>query len=206
VHTLDSNKASFIVPSANTTFSSDTNFTNNGGRLVDYSNSSMMSGTNGTATGFGNGLASIGDVNGDGYNDIGVGISALNRQDTSAQTVGQGTVLVLFGGPGGLQSHTSSTFTGAIQPSRTASCYISPGVGTTVSTCNPALLYVPEPTNSIRNGAYERSFLSPFSYVATSAASNESLGTFLFGVPGRDSLDTLPSQRILQGGAFYVLP
>lgn len=177
-----------------------------GGRYIDYSTSSMLNGTNGTAAGFGNGLSALGDVNGDGFNDIGVGISALARKDTSSQTPNQGSVLVLFGGTTGLQSHTSNTYLTAIEPARVATCYIAPVAGTTTSTCNPTLLYLPEPTNSIRNGAYEKTFLSPFAQLSTSATANESLGTFLIGVPGRDSLDTVPTSRILQGGAFYVLP
>jgi len=197
---------SFENPANSASFATDTTFTGNGGRLINYATSTMLAGTNGTLMGFGNGLASIGDVNGDGYSDIGISISSLPRQSTSSQTLNQGTVLVLFGGPGGLQSHTSSTFTTAIAPSQTASCYISPTGSSPTSVCNPQLLFVPEPTNSLRDGAYELSYLSPFAAVSTAASTNESLGTFLFGVPGRDSLDTIPTQRILQGGAFYVLP
>jgi hypothetical protein len=196
VHTVDSSK---------TVFESYT-VSANGGRVIDYSSSAMMTGTNGATTLFGTGVASIGDVNGDKYSDVGIAISKLNRKDTASQTVAQGTILVLFGGPTGLQSHTNAAFTSALEPSRTASCYILPGASPPSSICNPALLYVPQSTNSLRNGAYERTSLTPYSFVSTTSATNENLGTFLIGIPGRDSLDTLPSNRILQGGAFYVLP
>ena len=182
-----------------------TNAPIDGIRLIDYSSSAMLSGTSGTATEFGMSVSSVGDVNGDGYNDIAVAISKLNRNDTASVTSNQGSILMLFGGAQGVQSHTSSAYSSVTEPSRTALCYVSPSGSSAVSICNPNLLYLPEPTNSIRNGAYERTSLSPYSFVGTGSV-NEGLGTFLIGIPGRDSLDTDPTQRILQGGAFYVLP
>ena len=180
--------------------------TADGGRVINYATSSMLTGTNGTTTLFGSGLASLGDVNGDGYGDIGIGIAKLNRKDNSSSTLAQGSVLVIFGSPTGLQSHTSSTYLSAIEPSRTASCYIAPGGAIGQSICNPTLLYLPQLTNSIRNGTYERASLLSNSFIETSSVINEGMGTFIMGSPGRDSLEDLPTQRILQGGAFYVLP
>ncbi|MBC7397037.1 MAG: FG-GAP repeat protein [Bdellovibrionales bacterium] len=201
VHSIDSNKENF-----ETYDTSNPTALNDGARKVDYSGSAMLSTTNGNATMFGSGVSSIGDINGDGYADVAISISKLNRQDTSSQSIAQGAILVLFGGKTGLQSHSNAALTSIIEPAKVASCFVLPVGALPTSTCNPTLLYTPQAANSIRDGSYERSFISPYSAVDVGPTSNEGLGTFLIGIPGKDSLDTLPNKRILQGGAFYELP
>lgn len=179
--------------------------TANGGRTIDYTGSNMLSGMSGSGAGFGDGIADIGDINGDGFGDVAIGISKLTRKEVSSQILSQGGILVLFGGKDGLQAHAAGGFTTEIEPIRDAFCYTKPGLTQIESVCNPTLVFLPQSTNSIRNGAYERAYLGVHSKL-NFGAQNENLGSFLIGTPGRDSLETLSSERILNGGAFYVLP
>ncbi|MBS1959193.1 MAG: hypothetical protein JST80_06980 [Bdellovibrionales bacterium] len=179
--------------------------TADGGRTIDYSASNMMAGLSGSSVGFGTEIADLGDLNGDGYGDVGIGMTRLTRTDINTQRISQGAVLILFGNTTGLQSHVDASLTTSINPVRNALCYTSPTGNAISSTCYPTLLYLPQSTNSIRDGAYERIYLGPYSRLNFGSL-NENLGSFLIGVPGRDSLDALTSDRILNGGAFYVLP
>lgn len=184
---------------------SSVNDTANGGRTIDYSTSNMMNGFGGVDAGFGETIADVGDINGDGFGDVAIGMSRLTRKEISTQFDGQGAIVVLFGSPNGLQSHSGTSFTTALDPSRDAFCFTRPGASVISSICNPTLLYLPQPTNSTRNGAAERIFLSRDSRLNFGAL-NENLGSFIMGVPGRDTLESLNSDRILNGGAFYALP
>ena len=185
-----------------------------GGRVINYSSSALITQSTGvvstgasagTNNGFGIGITSIGDVNGDGFSDVAIGITKLDNRQTSTTVTAQGAALILFGGTNGFQSHSDSNFLTAITPSTTAFCYNLPGGSGISSVCNPTLLFLPQPTNSSRNGAFERFYINPYSFVNFGSI-NSNLGTFLLGAPGRDSLQTDPTQRILSGGAFYVLP
>ena len=183
-----------------------------GARTINYTSSLLMTGLNTAANlygGFGNGISSIGDINGDGYADLAVAITRAPRNDQNTQTVANGAILVLFGGPNGFQTHTDLSTTQPLEPSRNPLCYVSPNAttGLPASTCYPALIYPPQPDANtfLRNGAYERSYLSPSAFI-NFGSTNDNLGSFIFGVPGRDSLDTATGNRILNGGAFYVLP
>ena len=199
-------------PVQTSNFGSNTT-TLDGGRVIDYSGTVMVGGAAGSTIGFANGMASVGDLNGDGYMDLAVNMSALQRSDIGIPvTLSQGAILLLFGGPTGIQSHTAGAV--IIEPSRTSSCYLN-GPNPSDSVCYPSLMYMPtvkpvaatQTTTAIpnRDGAYERSYLSPYSSMNFSTI-NEGLGTMIMGAPGKDSLESNPSSRILQGGAFYVGP
>jgi hypothetical protein len=193
-----------------------TQFFDRGGRSMDYSLSTF---TNGTAIAnqfFGSGMSKVGDLNGDGYQDIGINIAGLTRKEVNANYSQQGGVLILFGGASGFQTHISGTST-LMEPSQAADCYVKPVGQALVNYCNPTLLFAPQPASSVRAGKYEYTFLSPFSVVQTGlkdglgvcqvGSANECLGSFLLGVPGRDSVETqVGSTSILNGGAFYVVP
>jgi hypothetical protein len=170
-----------------------------GGREINYQSTDMVFGANGDGAniGFGTTMANAGDLNSDGKIDVAVSMSLARRAEPSLPINGQGSVLMLFGGSSGLQSHTTTV----IPPSRQASCYYTGSD----SVCNPALVYLPQATGSIRNGSYERAFLSPYSWMDYKNW-NEGLGAILIGAPGKDSMESSESERILQGGAFYVGP
>jgi hypothetical protein len=197
--------------------SANTNFGNFGGRILNYSNSLFIGGASGSTIGFGEGLSTLGDVNGDGYEDIAINISRLSRIELSTTFSSQGGMLLLFGGKYGLQTQVNATT--LIEPSKNADCYIKKDMiqNTLVSICNPALLFAPQPSSSVRQGVHERSYLPPFSRISTGNldatgkcvslnSPNECLGTFLFGVPGRDSVVTPPTKPVLNGGVFYEIP
>jgi hypothetical protein len=171
-----------------------------GGREINYQATDMVYGANsdGANIGFGTTMANVGDMNNDGKIDVAVSISLARRPEPSLPISGQGTVLLLFGGTSGLQTHSG---TAVIAPSRQASCYYN-GLQ---SVCNPELVYLQHATSSIRNGAYERTYLSPYSWMDFKNL-NEGLGAFLIGAPGKDSMENSDADRILQGGAFYVGP
>lgn len=175
----------------------------NGGREINYTSSVMVSAATGASLGFGVGMSKAGDLNGDGFQDIAIGMTSLPRRDINTSTPAQGAILLMFGGSTGAQSHSSGA--NVIEPSRSANCYLKPNMSTIDSICNPSLVYLPQATNSIRDGAYERSFISPYALMNFGNI-NEGLGSILMGVPGKDSLDQLMINRILQGGAFYVGP
>jgi hypothetical protein len=170
-----------------------------GGREINYQSTDMVFGANGDGAniGFGTTMANAGDLNSDGKIDVAVSMSLARRAEPSLPINGQGSVLMLFGGSSGVQSHTTTV----IPPSRQASCYYTGSD----SVCNPALVYLPQATGSIRNGSYERAFLSPYSWMDYKNW-NEGLGAILIGAPGKDSMESSESERILQGGAFYVGP
>gem|GEM_PF-2559439 len=187
--------------------SCQTNLTNDpaqGYQVIDYSSSNTFSQAN---VDFGASIADIGDANGDGYGDVAISVGKLTRPGTPATSSGQqGAILVLFGGasgsnPAGLQAFNGST---VIEPSRNSSCYRSYDGGTPTSICNPTLLFAPEPSSD-RDGSGEYIYLTRDSHL-NFGTQNENLGSFLFGVPLRDTQETNPSDRILRGGAFYVLP
>ena len=180
-------------------FGSHTNPTD-GGREINYQATDMVYGANsdGANIGFGTSMANVGDLNNDNKVDVAVSISLARRAEPSLPINGQGAVLLLFGGTSGLQTHSG---TAVIAPSRQASCYYTGSQ----SVCNPALVYLPQATSSIRNGAYERTYLSPYSWMDFKTL-NEGLGAFLIGAPGKDSMENSDADRILQGGAFYVGP
>ena len=182
-----------------------------GGQIVNYGASNMLAGTNGINAGFGDGMADVGDINGDGYADVMVSVSQLTRKG-SIQAPGQGAALMLFGSKNGLQSLTNSV---PIEPIQNANCFISFDGTSAVSACNPTLIYAPQPnpastttcnvTPVARTGTNDMLFVSKSSHLDFGAA-NENLGTFLIGIPKRDTTEYCPSDRILTGGAFYVLP
>lgn len=204
-----------ILPTASFT---EAPFLARGGRMINYSGATFLSGLSGSQAGFGDGISSIGDYNGDGADDIAVNISRMNRIESSSTVLSQGGLLLLFGKVGsGLQALNSTN--APLPPAMTADCFIRPSTGTTgalESICNPTLFYAPQPANSLRRGAYEFTFLSPQATISTGTRSgtacqmtlspNDCLGTFVFGVPGRDSVEPPPNRPILQGGAFYVAP
>jgi hypothetical protein len=175
-----------------------------GARIVDYSNSQMLTGDTGANLAFGYGITDTGDLNGDGFNDVVINVGKMNRVDPNSVTSYQGGALVLFGGASGLQTHTTGVAQ-AIEPVRNAISYDVPGLSVITNVANPILMFAPQSTNSIRNGTDERSFIGINSAVNFGSAGN-GLGYFMLGIPGRDSLDTDPNSRILNGGAFYVLP
>jgi hypothetical protein len=179
--------------------------TANGGRTIDYTPANMMNGASGAAVGFAQSIADVGDINGDGFADVAIGMSRLTRKEISTQFDNQGGVLVWFGASNGFQTHAGTSFTTPLDPSRDAFCFTRPSGSVIASICNPTLVYLPQPTNSIRNGTSERLYLSSDSRLRF-GNQNENLGSFLLGVPGRDTLESLNSDRILNGGAFYVLP
>jgi hypothetical protein len=172
-----------------------------GYQKVNYANSNIFTGS----IGFGASLASIGDVNGDGFNDVAMSITTITKPGTPNTSTGQqGAVMVVFGGDkarNGLQTVNGST---TIEPAVNSACYLSSNGATTTSVCNPTLLFAPQPS-ALRDGAGERTYLSRDSKV-NFGVQNENLSSFLFGVPLRDSRETNSADRILRGGAFYVLP
>ncbi len=206
-----------LLPAAGASFT-DPAYQALGGRRVNYLGSNFLSGMTGSQAGFGEGMSNLGDFNGDGTDDIAVNISRLNRIESSSTITSQGGLLLLFGKMNsGLQVLNSSNI--ALPPAMSADCFVRPVSGTSgplESVCNPTLFFAPQPSTSLRQGAHEYSFLSPYSHVATGTRSgatcqtalspNDCLGTFVFGVPGRDSIETQPNRPILQGGAFYVAP
>ncbi len=219
----------FVVPFlqnattyANTGFAypGETDFVTFKGRSENYNSSMFLSGSlTGADVGFGETIANLGDVNADGFEDIGVNVSKLNRNETNTSFPQQGAILVLFGSHDGLQTRNAGN--SLINPVTNADCYLKKGMVNSieriVSVCNPTLLFAPQPAGSIRQGAYEMSFLSPFSRISTGTRNvstgacmapnspNECLGSFLFGTSGRDGPGGSGS-NILQGGGFYYVP
>lgn len=179
-----------------------TNDTAQGYKKINYSASNVLS----SETLFGASLVPIGDVNGDGYADLGVGLGNVTKPGTPNTSAGrQGGILVLFGSEkstGGLQSHSSGI---VIEPSQNAACYRKPNGAAIDSICSPTLIFAPQPSAS-RDGAAESIYFSRDSILHFGTTQNEGLGSFLFGVPLRDTKETNAADRILRGGAFYVLP
>jgi hypothetical protein len=203
----------FILP-AGTGFD-----TYHGRASTSYSNLLFLNGSSaGTGAGFGESIAAIGDVNADGFQDVGINVSRLNRRETNTSFTQQGAILILFGSHAGLQVNNSSGV--PLNPVANADCFLKKGtvggIDRIISTCNPTLLFAPQPATSARQGAYEMTFLSPFSRISTGTRNisngacltpnspNECLGSFLFGVPGRDGPGS--GTNILQGGGFYYVP
>lgn len=185
-----------------------------GGRNLDYSASTFLAGVSGADAGMGYGSAELGDLNADGFDDIGINFFRLNRIETNQVIPSQGGALILFGGESGLQTHNGSV---QLNPDPKAECYQRVVSNAPKSICNPLLYFAPQPASSARRGAYELSFLTQYSRIKTGSVSptgvcqlssspNECLGSFLFGVPGRDSIEIAPNRPILQGGVFYVVP
>jgi hypothetical protein len=212
------NGGSVVMPATATTGNAlivdGTRFSNLGGRTLNYSTANFLNGVSGATAGMGDGSASLGDLNGDGFEDVGINFSKLNRVETNELILSQGGALILFGGETGLQTHNGSV---QLSPSAKAECYQKSVNNAPKSVCNPLLYYAPQPAGSLRKGSYEFSFLSPHSRVSTGNVSatgaclldsspNQCLGSFLFGVPGRDSIETPPTRPVLQGGVFYVVP
>jgi len=167
---------------------------------INYANSNALNGT----VGFGGGVADIGDANGDTYEDVAISMTSLTKPGTPSTSSGhQGGLLILFGGPSGLQTLSSDGST-IIEPAQNSSCYRMKDGGSINSICNPTLLFASEPSAD-RDGSAEGIYLSRDSYL-NFGTQNENLGSFLFGVPLRDTRETDSSDRILRGGAFYVLP
>jgi hypothetical protein len=194
-------------------------FTTYKGRSLNYSSLLFLNGSaSGTGAGFGESIASIGDVNSDGFQDVGINVSKLNRNETNTSYTQQGAIMILFGGHDGLQTNNSGG--SILNPVMNADCFLRKGtvsgIERIVSACNPTLLFAPQPASSLRQGAYEMTFLSPFSRISTgsrnistgacvtSNSPNECLGSFLFGVPGRDG--PVSGTNILQGGGFFYVP
>jgi hypothetical protein len=187
-----------------------------GGRINDYK--SMLVPLLPPNARFGLSSAFIGDMNSDGFADIGVNVASMHRRESSTTYDYQGGIMVLFGGSKGLQTHRQSNNL-LITPKKEADCYLVKKQNQVSSVCDPQIIYAPQPSLSASQGqgAYEYTYLSPFSYLSTGALNssgcailnsrNECLGSFLFGVPGRDGpLPPANLSRILQGGAFYVQP
>jgi hypothetical protein len=190
---------------------------------INFSTTNAFGGASvkGTTIGFGDGIVDAGDLNGDGWGDVVINISKLDRRD-GTQSVGQGAYLILFGSKYGLRVSDANGNT--VDPIKNAPCYVSrrdqvpinsPTAGGTLipessSVCYPTLFYLPQPrdrTNPstfLRNGALERSFLSQFSGIPSSPALLEGLDTIILGSPGRDTPDLDPKTRMLQSGVFYV--
>lgn len=195
-----------------------------GGKTIDYSSSDFLSGhSTGLDSGFGSSLVNLGDLNGDDYEDLGMNLFRMNKKETSRSYLYQGGVLVIFGGRMGAQTHqTESGVTTQLEPKADAECFLRQevidGQPRRITRCNPTLVFAPQPAGSTRMGQYEYSSLTKFSVLETGVrdsttrvcqpgSSNECLGSWIFGVPGRDSTETTPGAKpILQGGAFYVLP
>ncbi|MBU6154550.1 MAG: FG-GAP repeat protein, partial [Bdellovibrionales bacterium] len=203
-------------------FDPNLNFYKMGGRLNHYSSLGFLAPQSPSDARFGLNSAYLGDLNADGYADIGINIASMHRKENSATFDYQGAVLTLFGGEKGLQTHRETTGL-LITPKKDAdaSCYLVKKSGSSpISVCDPQLLFAPQPSlvNSPAQGAYEYMYLNQFSHLSTGANSqtgtcsisdsrNECIGSFLYGVPGRDSPSTSNNlSRILQGGAFYVQP
>jgi hypothetical protein len=182
--------------------------------------------------GFGTQVIDAGDLNGDGFDDLMVNVAGLRRDDSTPVT-DQGAYLVIFGGDIGETGSSVSglrykdTSSGTLIPpsanASTASCYTKPdatGAGSPRSICNPILYFLPQlytpsnPAAFVRNGKYERTYLSPFSLLNPSVPEdlNENESAFsnlsvpLLGSPGRDGLELNSSTRILKGGVLYVVP
>ena len=188
-----------------------------GGRINDYSGS--LQPLSPQSARFGISSALLGDLNSDGFMDIGINVASMHRRESSSTYDYQGGIMIFFGGSKGLQTHRESNKI-LLNPKKEADCYlVKKQSGLVTSVCDPQLLFAPQPSLSISEGqgAYELTYLNPYSYLSTGSVGgggcsipnsrNECLGSFLFGVPGRDG--PLPSgnlSRILQGGAFYVQP
>jgi hypothetical protein len=191
-----------------------------GGRINNYKEQFFLSPMSPSDGRFGFSSSFLGDLNADGYGDIGINVASVHRKENSSTYLYQGGVLVLFGGASGLQTHRDSTSL-LISPRKDSDspCYLVKK-SSLVSVCDPQLLFSPQPSlaNSPGQGAYEFMYLNPFSHLSTGTnpitgvcsvtnSRNECLGSFIFGVPGRDSPPTTNNlSRILQGGAFYVQP
>ncbi len=177
-----------------------------GAGVIDYSSSPLVTGA-AYDVGFGVGAVAAGDINGDGFADYAVSFSKLPLSTTlsSQPIVEAGAVEFLFGSSHGLQFKTNNAPT---LPSQTASCYQNDISGQT--TCNPTLVYLPSSSGTVpgsgRYGAYDRVFLSPYSYLDFSGIGKGMSSSLLIGSPGRDTTNALVSQRILNAGVFYVLP
>jgi hypothetical protein len=191
-----------------------------GGRINNYKGQDFLSPLSPSDGRFGFSSSFLGDLNADGYGDIGINIASVHRKENSSTYLYQGGILVLFGGASGLQTHRESTSL-LVSPRRDSDsqCYLVKK-SSLVSVCDPQLLFSPQPSlsHSSGQGAYEYMYLSPYSHLSTGAnpttgvcsvanSRNECLGSFIFGVPGRDSPPpTNNLSRILQGGVFYVQP
>lgn len=199
-------------------------FTGMGGKTIDYSGSDFLSGhTSGWDSGFGNSVVNLQDVNGDGYEDIGVNLYRMNKKEVSRSYSYHGGVLVISGGRSGAQTHqTEAGVLAQVEPKSDADCYMLQemisGQPRRVTRCNPALIFAPQPSGSSRMGQYEYSSLNKFAVIGTgnrdsstnacqAGSPNDCLGSWILGVPGRDSRESVVNAKpILQGGAFYVLP
>jgi hypothetical protein len=172
-----------------------------GYQKVSYAAANVFAGN----VGFGGTVANIGDVNGDGFADIALSLTSMTRPGTPNTSTGaQGGVMVVFGADKarfGLQTLTGST---VIEPALNSACYLKSNGATTVSVCSPSLLFAPQP-DATRDGSGDSIYLSRDSKL-NFGLQNEGLGSFLFGVPMRDTRETSSANRILRGGAFYVLP
>lgn len=187
-----------------------------GAQNIDYSTSNLMLGHSDQYTPydpvFAGSLVSPFDMNGDGFGDLVIGVTKLNRKGPGTITPAQGGMIVLFGGQKGLQAYNGNTL---IEPSTDALCYKERGKSEI--SCNPTLVYLPQPSNSTRKGAYERLYISPFAGFRSTASSFNNLGSILLGAPYRDTTEDLVSgptgsmadsretQRILNSGVFYIL-
>ena len=190
---------------------------------INFSTTNAFGGASlkGTTIGFGDGIVDAGDLNGDGWGDVVINVSKLDRRDGN-QSVGQGGYLILFGSKYGLRVADANGNT--VDPIKNAPCYVSrrdqiplsfpTGGGSLIpessSVCYPTLFFLPQPMDRsnpstfLRNGTLERTFLSQFSGIQSSSALLEGLDTVILGSPGRDTPDLDPKTRMLQSGVFYV--
>ncbi len=211
------------LPGSLTAFNPSLDFFRFGGRVNSYNNTTLLNPLNPTDARFGTTIANLGDLNADGYADIGINLASIHRKETSSTYNYQGGIMVVFGGEKGLQTHReSSNLLMTPKKESEAPCYSVKRSTSAmpISVCDPQVIFAPQPvlTNSIGQGAYEFMYLNPYSQMSTGAnpltgacsvnnSRNECLGSFVFGVPGRDSPPTNSNlSRILQGGVFYVQP
>ncbi len=177
-------------------------------REVNYSSSLMLQNKSGAAlTGaavlFARSMGPVGDLNGDGYQDLAVAIPKLTRKESSfSESVDeQGGLLVLYGSQTGFQTHDSDST--LYEPERNSACYLK---SATNSICKPGLVFLPQITNSLRKGEAELIYLPQDSFVKLGNNINEGLGTVLIGTPSKDTKETDETKRILNAGGFHALP